>query len=184
MSLRRAHYAGRTALIEAVVFWILAAGTVLSALMVVVPPIGRNPVFGAMALVGCFFCLSGLYVLLAAHLIAALQVIVYAGAIMVLFTFVIMLLNLTDAELGAARYTTAKFVGVLSIAFVFAKIVKVIGESTPKTMAALPGPDSYGGVKAVGNVLLRDFLLPFELVSILLLVAIVGAVILAKRRVP
>ena len=171
-------------MIEAVVFWILAAGTVLSALMVIVPPIGRNPVFGAMSLIGCFFCLAGLYVLLAAHLMAALQVIVYAGAIMVLFTFVIMLLNLTDAELGGPRYTTAKFVGVLCIGFVFAKVIKVIGESTPKTMDALKGPESYGGVKAVGNVLLRDFLLPFELVSILLLVAVVGAVILAKKRAP
>ena len=171
-------------MIEAVVFWILAAGTVGAALMVIVPPVGRNPVFGAMALVACFFCLAGLYVLLAASLIAALQIIVYAGAIMVLFTFVIMLLNLSDAELGAPRYTTAKFVGVLSIGFVFAKVIKVIGESTPKTMGALKGPESYGGVKAVGSVLLKDFLLPFELVSILLLVAIIGAVLLAKKRAP
>ncbi len=170
-------------MIEAAFFWALAIGTVIGALCVVLPPFGRNPVHGAIALVGTFFCLSGLYVLLAAHLLAALQVIVYAGAIMVLFTFVIMLLNLTDQELGTARYNTAKYVGVLSIGFVFAKAVSAIDAATPDDiqLKVLEGPDSFGGVQAVGNVLLRDFLLPFELTSILLLVAIIGALVLAKK---
>ena len=106
---------------EALVFWILAAGTVLGALAVVLPPFGRNPVHGALGLIGSFFCLAGLYVLLCAHLLAALQVIVYAGAIMVLFTFVIMLLNLTKEEMGSARFTYAKLVGSVAIAFVFTK---------------------------------------------------------------
>jgi NADH-quinone oxidoreductase subunit J len=166
---------------EAVVFWILAGGAVLAALSVIVPPFGRNPVHGAMSLVACFFCLAGVYVLLSAHLMAALQVIVYAGAIMVLFTFVIMLLNLTDEELGSARYTVAKGVGVLAIGFVFAKMVKALTGAAGGTPATIDG--SYGSVTGVGDVLLREFLLPFELVSILLLVAIIGAVILAKEKV-
>lgn len=168
----------------AIIFWILAIGTIAGALCVVLPPFGRNPVHAAAGLIGCFFCLSGIYVLLAAHLLAALQVIVYAGAIMVLFTFVIMLLNLSDEELGTPRYTAAKYVGMLSIGVVFAKVVKTIGESMPgRTPLELPGPELFGGLEPVGNVLLRQFLLPFEMTSILLLVAIVGAVILAKRSV-
>ncbi|MFT5433892.1 MAG: NADH-quinone oxidoreductase subunit J, partial [Myxococcota bacterium] len=163
-------------MIEAVVFWILASGCILSALAVVVPPFGRNPVHGAMGLIACFFCLSGLYVLLAAHLIAALQVIVYAGAIMVLFTFVIMLLNLNDDELGEPRYTAAKAVGILAVGFVFAKSLRVLGDSIPTTLMAdisTRAPellDGYGGIRGVGLVLLRDFLLPFEMTSLLLLV--------------
>ncbi|HIA02179.1 MAG TPA: NADH-quinone oxidoreductase subunit J [Myxococcales bacterium] len=169
-------------MVVSIIFWLLAAGCILFASMVVIPPVGRNPVYGAISLVGCFFCLSGLYVLLAAHLLAAIQIIVYAGAIMVLFTFVIMLLNLTEDELGSPRYTTAKTVGVLSIAFVFTKMIKVITEATPDTAMTVPQSD-YGSLEGVGTMLLRDFLLPFELVSILLLVAIIGAVILAKKKV-
>ena len=169
-------------MVESIVFFALATGCVISALMVITPPVGRNPVYSAISLVGCFFCLAGLYVLLAAHLLAAVQIIVYAGAIMVLFTFVIMLLNLNDDELGEARYTGAKFVGVLSIGFVFAKMVKVIGESTPSYPATFL-EDDYGSIYAVGNMLLREFLVPCELVSILLLVAIIGAIILAKKKV-
>ena len=169
-------------MVAALVFWVLAIGAVGGAVCVVLPPFGRNPVHGAVALVGTFFCLAGLYVLLAAHLLAAVQVIVYAGAIMVLFTFVIMLLNLTEAELGSARYTTAKYVGVAAVGFVFAKAIAVIGRGSGRIAAELGGPDSFGGVRAVGDTLLRDFLLPFELTSILLLVAVIGAVILAKKR--
>lgn len=171
-------------MIEAILFWCLAIGTVLGALVVVVPPFGRNPVHGALGLIGSFFCLSGLYVMLCAHLLAALQVIVYAGAIMVLFTFVIMLLNLTPEELGNSRFTVAKGIGVLAIGLVLAKVVKVL--ETPQTdlPVDLTGttPDDYGGIVPVGTVLLRDFLLPFELTSILLLVAVVGAVIIARKQ--
>ena len=171
-------------MIEAIVFWVLAVGSVAGAAVVVLPPFGRNPVHGALGLIGCFFCLSGLYVMLCAHLLAALQVIVYAGAIMVLFTFVIMLLNLTKEELGTARYGTAKWVGVLAIGLVFAKVIRVLDAGTTDLHVDLTGttPDDFGGIVPVGKVLLQDFLLPFELTSILLLVAIVGAVIIAKKQ--
>src|SRR5207248_1866037 len=75
----------------------------------------RNPIYGALSLVGCFFFLSGIYVLLAAHLIAILQILVYAGAVMVLFVFVIMLLNLKEEELGEARWTAWKAIGVAAV---------------------------------------------------------------------
>ena len=170
-------------MIEAIIFWILAAGVVGGATCVVLPPFGRNPLHAALALIGTFFCMAGIYVLLAAHLMAALQVIVYAGAVMVLFIFVIMLLNLKEGDLGEGRYTPVKYLGVGVIGLIFAKVIFVLEKGGGVIAAELPGPDAYGGVKAVGAVLLKDFLLPFELTSILLLVAIVGAVILAKKRV-
>src|SRR5919201_4504606 len=98
---------------ESILFWILAAGVVLAGAQVV---LRRNPVYAALSLVGCFFFLSGIYVLLSAHLIAILQVMVYAGAVMVLFVFVIMLLNLKEAELGEKRITLWKGIGAFAVA--------------------------------------------------------------------
>src|ERR671922_1554004 len=97
---------------ESILFWILAIGVVTAGAQVV---LRRNPVYAAMSLVACFFFLAGIYVLLSAHLIAILQVIVYAGAVMVLFVFVIMLLNLKEEELGEARWTAWKVVGVAAV---------------------------------------------------------------------
>src|SRR5207302_11193928 len=90
--------------------WVLAAGVVVAGAQVV---LRRYPVYAAMALVACFFFLSGIYVLLSAHLIAILQVMIYAGAVMVLFVFVIMLLNLKDEELGEKRITVWMGIGAL-----------------------------------------------------------------------
>src|SRR5436853_879930 len=97
---------------ETVFFWIFAVATVLFSGQVV---LRRNPVNAAMSLVACFFFLAGEYVLLSAHLIAILQVMVYAGAVMVLFVFVIMLLNLKEEELGEQRITVWKGIGALSV---------------------------------------------------------------------
>src|SRR5919206_2511712 len=97
---------------ESILFWIMAAGVVVSGAQVV---LRRNPVYAAMSLVACFFFLAGIYVLLSAHLIAILQVLVYAGAVMVLFVFVIMLLNLKEEELGEARWTAWKVIGVVAV---------------------------------------------------------------------
>src|SRR5512137_156083 len=98
---------------EVVLFWVFAIPLMASAAGVVV---ARNPVYAAMSLVSAFFWLAGIYVLLTAHLLAFLQIIVYAGAIMVLFLFVIMLLSLTDAELGLEKVTALKVVGVVATA--------------------------------------------------------------------
>src|ERR687884_1797446 len=97
---------------ETILFWILAAGVVVGGAQVV---LRRNPVYAAMSLVACFFFLAGIYVLLSAHLIAILQVIVYAGAVMVLFVFVIMLLNLKEEELGEQRITAWKGIGLAAV---------------------------------------------------------------------
>src|SRR5207248_7969828 len=98
--------------VEAVLFYVFAVGTLAGSAMVV---LRRNPIHGAVSLVGAFFFLAGIYVLLSAHLIAILQIMVYAGAVMVLFVFVIMLLNLKEEELGEFRFTFWKVAGVVSV---------------------------------------------------------------------
>lgn len=167
-------------MIEQLFFLLLAAGTIATSLMVVWPRTGRNPVYAALALVVSFFFMSGLYVLLLAHLMAVLQILVYAGAIMVLFMFVVMLLNLSPEELGGERKTVAKLVGGAAATFIGVKLVLVVSGSA----AALPAVEvkaTFGTVEAIGDQLFRQFLMPFELTSILLLAAVIGAVILAKR---
>src|SRR5438270_13327543 len=97
---------------EAVLFYIFAIGVLGAGSQVI---LRRNPVYGALSLVGCFFFLAGIYVLLSAHLIAILQIMVYAGAVMVLFVFVIMLLNLREEELGESRITAWNWIGVVAV---------------------------------------------------------------------
>jgi len=158
-------------------FAVLAVLLVVSALAVVLHP---NPVKGAMALVATLFVLAVVFVFLDAHMIAALQVIVYAGAIMVLFLFVIMLLSLQD-DLpeggGRVGLRTAAWIGGGALACAVAWICLRSPLGAPPE-----APQGYGGVEAVARSLFTDFLLPFELTSILLLVAVIGAVVLAQRR--
>lgn len=169
---------------EQVFFWILAIGTVVSSIAVIVPPMGRNPVHGALSLVVTFFFLAGLYVMLVAHLVAVLQVLIYAGAIVVLFLFVIMLLNIQADDLGQPRPTVSKLVGVVAVIFVsFVLIGRILGDSSMSELpVVLPQDSTFGTVKTVGNLLYTGYIVPFELTSILLLVAVIGAVIMAKRR--
>jgi NADH-quinone oxidoreductase subunit J len=162
----------------AALFLVVAVLTVVAALTVVLHP---NPVKSALALVVTLFLLAVVFVLLEAHMIAALQVIVYAGAIMVLFLFVIMLLNLRidDRERGRRRFAlrALAWAGGALLALELA----LMGRGGP---AGQPGaaPSGYGGARAVAQSLYTDFLLPFELTSILLLVAVVGAVVLAQKQ--
>jgi NADH-quinone oxidoreductase subunit J len=165
---------------QLVMFYILGFGAVLAALLMVT---SKKPVAAAMSLILTMFLLAGIYVLLDAHLIAALQIIVYAGAIMVLFLFVIMLLNVQEKDGRLAvkkmvvQFTSIGIVGFLFI--IMAKLV-TIDNSLIKTGRAIT---EFGTTRAVGKMLFTDFILPFEIASILLLAAIVGAVILAKRRI-
>jgi NADH-quinone oxidoreductase subunit J len=163
---------------ETVTFFLFAVGLVATALGVV---LARNPVYAAMNLVAAFFFLAGLYVLLVAHLIAFMQILVYAGAVMVLFLFVIMLLSRGDEHLVKERYRAMQVIGALGavgLAAVLAWAVTDASVSEPAGLAA-----DFGTVKAVGQVLYTRFLLPFEATSLLLLAAIVGAVVVAKERI-
>jgi NADH-quinone oxidoreductase subunit J len=165
---------------QLLMFSILAFGAVLSALFMMT---NKKPVSAAMSLIVTMFCLAGLYVLLEAHLMAALQIIVYAGAIMVLFLFVIMLLNVEEKEGRLApNAILLQFVAVVVVGLVFLMVVNLF--KTHGSLFALgDAANQFGTTKAVGKMLFTDYLLPFEIASVLLLAAIVGAVILAKRRI-
>ncbi|WP_043769959.1 NADH-quinone oxidoreductase subunit J family protein [Desulfobulbus propionicus] len=141
----------------------------------------RHPMNGAMSFVVTLISLAGLYALLSAKLIFALQLIVYAGAIMSLIVFIIMFLNIQPDDLPKEETKLLYIIGgsiiVLPVGLFLVKIVK----SIPMSSAALIGND-FGGVKQVGLLLFKDWLVPFEIVSILLLVSLIGAVVLAGKR--
>ena len=163
---------------QQILFYALAALAVLSALAVVTM---RHPIHSAFALIATLFFLAGIFVLLDAHFVAAVQVIVYAGAVMVLFTFVIMLLNLTPEELGPGRITGSKIVGIGLLIFAGYSVVSAFaGASAPAGGAG--DAATFGTVEAVGRLLFTKYLFPFEIVSVLLLAAVMGAVVLAKKR--
>ncbi len=166
---------------QLLMFYILGSGAVVTALLMLTT---KRPVRAAMSLVATMSFLAGLYVLLDAHLIAALQLLVYAGAIMVLFLFVIMLLNLGEKEGLLVGTTTLplQVVSLLVVGSVFvmmASLVKIGGSLS----AIGDAVNQFGTTKAVGKILFTEYMLPFEIASLLLLAAIVGAVILAKRRI-
>ena len=142
----------------------------------------RNPVHCALLLVAVLLSLSGLFVLLSAPFIAALQVLVYAGAIMVLFLFVVMLLNIRG-ESPLLTTGSAKGFGILFAILLFVELLwTVLSPSTELGAPAGVLPRGYGSPAAIGRVLYTVWLYPFEITSILLLIAVVGAVVLAKRK--
>ncbi len=170
-------------MIETALFVILAVVTVATAILVIIQ---RNPVNSAISLIFTFFSLAGIYLLLNAEFVAIIQVLVYAGAIMVLFLFVIMLLNLGKEQKRVHRHRLQKILGVLLGAVLLFQIGMVFRsaliEGTPGNFTA-EKVAAVGNTQVVARLLFTDFLLPFEITSVLLLVAIVGAVILAKREI-
>jgi NADH-quinone oxidoreductase subunit J len=160
-------------------FYVLAAATVMAAAGVVAL---RNPVHCAMSLVLALFLISVSYVSLQAHLVAALQIIVYAGAVMILFLFVIMLLNLQAGERESASLGVKLLGGATAagIAFVLARAIT----ASPTLAGTGAPPPEFGTTQALARVLFRDHVVAFELTSLLLLVAIVGAIVLARREQP
>ena len=163
--------------VDVALFYLFAAAAVASAVAMVVNV--RNTVAAAMSLVICMVSLAGIYVLLQAHLIAAIQIMVYAGAIVVLFIFVVMLLNLRQDSFPPGRMRVLKFLGSLAGLWFLARFLGTQAEHLPQSVALA---DDFGGYRHLGRALFTDYLLAFESTSLLLLAAIVGAVILAKRR--
>lgn len=163
---------------EALLFYGFAALTLLCGLLVVANPFSRNPVTSAMFLVLTIAALAGLFVLLHAFFLAAVQVLVYAGAVMVVFLFVIMLLDLKEEQ----RRKIKKFglvSGLVSVGAIFLVGLRSIRAS--QIGANLPAPTMEGGTIPLGQLLFTQYLLPFEIVSVLLLVAMVGVVLLSKK---
>lgn len=141
----------------------------------------RHPMRGAMSLVITMVSLAGIYALLSAKLLFALQLIVYAGAIMSLILFIIMFLNIQTEDLpeeeGKLYFLAGGLIAILPFGYYLIKLVKTL----PGSEATIVG-NGFGGVKEVGLLLFQDWLLPFEIVSLLLLAALVGAVVLAGKR--
>ena len=194
---------------ETILFNIFALLAVLSALLVVVNPLSRNPVTSAMFLVTTMISISGLFVLLNAYFLAAVQILVYAGAVMVLFLFVIMLLDVEETARRKLRLVSLTM-GFLSVAALFgvykssleATYVKDVDSS--QDIAAADEIDGFwseyyaatsfgeseslvtvGSTQALGKELfssVNGFILPFEIVSILLLVAMIGVILLSKKE--
>lgn len=170
-------------MIEQIIFWLFAGGALVSAAAVVSPQLTKTPVHAALALVVSFLFIAALYVLLAAHVLAVLQILVYAGAIMVLFLFVIMLLNLGEPSAPSGPWPASKVAAGIIVLFVVYKaalMMTVVGGSEIPDLAR-EDLASFGSLEAVGGELFERFLVPFELLGILLIVALVGALVLAKR---
>jgi NADH-quinone oxidoreductase subunit J len=161
-----------------VLFYLFAAGAVASALGMVLNL--RNTVAGALSLVVTMVCLAGIYLLLEAYLVAVIQIMVYGGAIVVLFLFVVMLLNLRSDAFPPGRMRLAKLAAVL---LVLAVLGQGLGLLTAGLPAPGPVPEGFGGYARLGVALYTDYVLLVEIASLLLLAAIVGALILAKRRI-
>ncbi len=159
-------------------FYFLSALATFSALMVV---FSRNPVYSVLYLILMFFCLTGHYILLNAQFLAIVNIIVYAGAIMVLFLFVIMFLNLRkDTE--PKQPPILKFIAVLSGGLLMVIMVAVLSKVETLSATTKNFDSQIGMVENLGKVLYTEYLLPFELASILFLAAMVGAVMLGKRE--
>src|SRR4030095_13724285 len=169
---------------DTVLFYVLAAWVVGFAVLTITR---RNPVTAVMSLVATFFGLAAIYASLSAHFLAVIQVLVYAGAIMVLFIFVVMILNREEVAPLALR--PMRLLGVLGTTYllwVFVDIVRVGWDA----IAPLPGtkdipkvlPETYGTVASIGEILFTKFLYPFEAISLLLLVAIVGGVVVSRSH--
>jgi NADH-quinone oxidoreductase subunit J len=164
-----------------ILFFLFAGLAIAGAILMVTH---RNPVYSAIFLITTLFSLAGLYFLLGAQFLSVVQVIVYAGAIMVLFLFVIMLLNLSDEErLPVGRPWQIGFGVILAILFLGQLLTLVAGST--RLFGQLSGQiSSFGGVENLGKALFSTYLYPFEIASVLLLTGIVGAIILGSKKLP
>lgn len=143
----------------------------------------RNTVTSAMSLVVTMVALAGIYVLLEAHIVAVFQIMVYGGAIVVLFLFVVMLLNLSTDEFPPARQRLVKLGVVIAAIAILAQVIPALSADPLLAAPAAPVPEGFGGYRQVGIALYTDYVLLVEMASLLLLAAIVGALILAKRKI-
>lgn len=161
-------------ILPTILFWIFSILGIAGAVGLI---FNRNPIYAALSLIVNFFSIAGLYLSLSAEFLAAIQILVYAGAIMVLFLFVIMLLNLRDednvmkfdARRGIAFLVGLAFIGEMIFVFKDLASNKVQGEF------------AFGQVEPVGEQLMTQFLFPFEIISVVLLSALIGAIIVARK---
>ena len=159
-----------------ILFWCLSALALIGAIGVVS---SKNPIFSVLWLIVVFFAISGHYVLMNAQFLAIVNIIVYAGAIMVLFLFVIMLMNL-NAEAEPVKNIYLKMAGIISGLSLMIVLVAAISHSTVQNTIIRPGTD-VGLIKNLGNALFTRYVVPFEISSVLFLSAMIGAIIIGKK---
>lgn len=160
-----------------VLFYLFATLSVIAAFLTITR---KNPVISAVWLVVCLFCVAGIYLLLGAYFVAAVQVIVYAGAVLMLFLFVIMMLNVRRGMVGQMRNLGVKSLGILIALLVFQQLHLAF-----KGVRLLTGPElepGFGEASSLGKLLFSEYVYPLEVIAILLLVAIVGALVLAGKE--
>jgi NADH-quinone oxidoreductase subunit J len=163
--------------ITQVLFWFLTILALLGALMVVS---SKNPVHSVLWLIVVFFALSGHYIMLNAQFLAIVNLIVYAGAIMVLFLFVIMLMNM-NADTEPKKNQWLKLAGALAGGLLLLVLVAALKDTETRYRTLEGAEGNIGLIQQLGQVLFTDYVLPFEISSILFLSAMVGAVVLGKR---
>ncbi len=162
--------------VQDIMFYVFAALTLLCAILVVANPFSRSPVTSAMFLVLTIISMSGLFLLLHAFFLAAVQILVYAGAVMVLFLFVIMLLDLKEEQRRKIKFFGLA-AGLVSVSIVAGIFIKSLASIKLTAEPALEG-ETY----VLGKLLFTQYTLPFEIISILLLVAMVGVILLSKKK--
>jgi NADH-quinone oxidoreductase subunit J len=160
-----------------VLFYVFAALTLLCGVMVIANPFSRSPVTSAMFLVLTIISMTGLFVLLHAFFLAAVQIIVYAGAVLVLFVFVIMLLDLKEEQRRKIKFFGLA-AGLVSVGAILSIFIKSLATLKPNADA----PVLEGDTHALGQLLFTQYSLPFEVVSVLLLVAMIGVILLSKKK--
>jgi NADH-quinone oxidoreductase subunit J len=161
----------------AICFWLFALLTVGGAILVITR---RNMVTAVMFLVASFLGLSALYAMLFAHFLAVIQVLVYAGAIMVLFVFVVMILNKEEEEPWALRGIVGKVLALVVLGWCGWRLAGILIKTGTQPTATGPLPADFGTTASIGKTLFGPYLFPFEAISILLLIAVVGALVLAQ----
>lgn len=162
-----------------ILFWFLSALALFSALMVL---ISKNPVHSVLWLIVVFFAISGHYILLNAQFLAIVNLIVYAGAIMVLFLFVIMLMNL-NASAEPQRNSLIRLAGVVAGGLLLTVMISAVRSANEITNSqATMNEGNIGLIQNLGNVLFTEYVVPFEISSVLFLSAMVGAVVIGKKE--
>ena len=163
--------------LQSILFWVFSILGLAGGIGLL---LNRNPVHAALSLIVNFFSIAGLYLSLQAEFLAAIQVLVYAGAIMVLFLFVIMLLNL-QAE-AKSNFSPVKLLAfVLGLAFV-AEMLYVFRDAFPaKEASFLAGEFKFATAEGIGQELMTRYIFPFEMISVVLIAALVGAIVVAKK---
>ncbi|MBB1192484.1 NADH-quinone oxidoreductase subunit J [Flavobacterium sp. SOK18b] len=161
-----------------IIFCVLAAITLATAFLTI---FSRNPIHSAIYLVICFFSIAGHYLLLNSQFLAIVHVIVYSGAIMILFLFTIMLMNLNE-EKEVHRPRITRLGAIVSFCLICLVLIAIFINSKPIVGEYVTTGEDYQSIKVLGKILLNEYMVPFEFASILLLVAMIGTVLLSKKE--